>query len=114
MKQNLKPFLIGFTCAIILSGIGGYYGYLRMKEEFRIDLKLQSYPKTQVTMDAFESYKTGYMDCMRYLNSNVYSAYLTSVIDGFNENTSDEEFKKLADHYELNENELEYIKKMVR
>jgi hypothetical protein len=114
MKQNLKPFLIGFSCAIIFSGIGGYYGYLRMKEEFRIDLKLQSYPKTQVTMDTFESYKTGYMDCMRYLNSNVYSAYLTSVIDGLNENTSDEEFKKLADHYELNENELEYIKKMIR
>jgi hypothetical protein len=114
MKQNLKPFLIGFTCAIILSGIGGYYGYLRMKEEFRIDLKLQSYPKTQVTMDTFESYKTGYMDCMRELNSNLYSAYLTSVIEGLNENTSDEEFKKLADHYELNENELEYIKKMVR
>jgi hypothetical protein len=114
MKQNLKPFLIGFTCAIITSGIGVYYGYLRMKEEFRIDLKLQSYPKTQVTMDTFESYKTGYMDCMRELNSQVYSAYLTSVIDGLNENTSDEEFKKLADHYELNENELEYIKKMVR
>ena len=114
MKQKLKPFLFGFTCALILSCIFGYFGYLHMKEEFRIDLKLQSYPKTQVTMDTFESYKTGYMDCMRELNSNVYSAYLTSVIDGLNENTSDEEFKKLADHYELNENELEYIKKMVQ
>ena len=114
MKQNLKPFLTGFTCAIILSSIVGYFGYLRMKEEFRIDLKLQSYPKTQVTMDTFESYKTGYMDCMRELNSNVYSAYLTTFIDGFNENTSDDEFKKLADYYELNENELEFIKKMVR
>lgn len=114
MKQKLKPFLFGFTCALILSCIFGYFGYLHMKEEFRIDLKLQSYPKTQVTMDTFESYKTGYMDCMRELNSNVYSAYLTSVIDGLNENTSDEEFKKLANHYELNENELEFIKKMVR
>jgi hypothetical protein len=114
MKQNLTPFIFGFTCALILSCIFGYFGYLHMKEEFRVDLKLQSYPKTQVTMDTFESYKTGYMDCMRELNSNVYSAYLTSVIDGLNENTSDEEFKKLADHYELNENELEYIKKMVR
>jgi hypothetical protein len=114
MKQNLKPFLIGFTCAVILSSIAGYFGYLRMKEEFTIDLKLQSFPKTQVTSDSFESYKTGYMDCLRELNSNVYSAYLTTFIDGFNENTSDEEFKKLADHYELNENQLEYIKKMVR
>ena len=114
MKQNLKPFLIGFTFAIILSGIGGYLGYLRMKEEFRIDLKLQSYPKTEVTMDTFESYKTGYMDCMRELNSNVYSAYLMTFIEGFDKNTSDEEFQKLADHYELNENQLEYIKKTVR
>ena len=111
MKQNLKPFLIGFTCAIILSGIGGYFGYLRMKEEFRIDLKLQSFPKTQVTIDTFESYKTGYMDCMRELNSNVYSAFLMTFIEGFNENTTDEEYKKLAEQYELNENQLEFIKK---
>ncbi len=114
MKQNIKPILIGFTCAMILSVIGGYFGYLRIKEEFRIDLKLQSYPKTQVTIDTFASYKTGCMDCMRELNSNVYSAYLTSVIDGLNEKSSNEEFKKLADHYELKENELEFIKKMVR
>ena len=114
MKQNLKPFLIGFTCAIILSSIVGYFGYLRMKEEFRIDLKLQSFPKTQVTIDTFESYKTGYMDCMRELNSNVYSAYLMTFIEGFNENTTEEEFKKLADHYELSESELNYLKKMVR
>ena len=114
MKQNLKPFLIGFTCAMILSSIGGYFGYLRMSEEFRIDLKLQSFLKTQVTSDSFESYKTGYMDCLRELNSNVYSAYLTTFIEGLNENTTDEEFKKLADHYELSESELNYLKKMVR
>lgn len=114
MKQNLRPFLIGFTCAIILSSIVGYFGYLRMKDEFRIDLKLQSFPKTQVTSNSFESYKTGYMDCLRELNSNVYSAYLKTFIEGFNENTTDEEFKKLADSYELSESELNYLKKMVR
>ena len=114
MKQNLRPFLIGFTCAIILSSIVGYFGYLRMKDEFRIDLKLQSFLKTQVTSDSFESYKTGYMDCLRELNSNVYSAYLTTFIEGLNENTKDEEFKKLADHYELSESELNYLMKMVR
>lgn len=114
MKQNLKPFLIGFTCAISLSSTVGYFGYLRMKEKYRIDLKLQSFPKTQVTSDSFESYKTGYMDCMRELNSNVYSAYLLTFIEGFHENTTDEEFKKLADHYELSESELNYLKKIVR
>ena len=114
MKQNLRPFLIGFTSAIILSSIVGYFGYLRMKDEFRIDLKLQSFPKTQVTSNSFESYKTGYMDCLRELNSNVYSAYLKTFIEGFNENTTDEEFKKLADSYELSESELNYLKKMVR
>ena len=114
MTQTLKPFLIGFTCAMILSSIGVYFGYLRMSEEFRIDLKLQSFLKTQVTSDSFESYKTGYMDCLRELNSNVYSAYLTTFIEGLNENTTDEEFKKLADHYELSESELNYLKKMVR
>lgn len=114
MKQHIKPFLAGFACAILLSSVASYFVYQQMKEEFRIDLKLQSYPKTQVTMDTFESYKTGYMDCLRELNSNVYSAYLTSIIDGLNANTSDEDYKKLADYYELNEKELEYIKKMIR
>jgi hypothetical protein len=114
MKQNLKPFLIGFTCAIFLSSIGGYFGYLRMKEEFRINLKLQSFTNIQVTSDTFESYQTGYMDCLRELNSNVYSAYLMTFIESFNENTTDEEFKNLADHYELSESELNYLKKMVR
>lgn len=113
MKQNLKPFLIGFTCAITLSSIVGYFGYLRMKEEFRINLKLQSFPKTQVTTDSLESYKTGYMDCLRELNSNVYSAYLMTFIEGFDENTTDEEYKKLADYYEISESELNYLKKMV-
>ena len=54
------------------------------------------------------------MDCLRELNSNVYSAYLKTFIEGFNENTTDEEFKKLADSYELSESELNYLKKMVR
>lgn len=114
MKQKLKTFLIGFTCAIILLSIVGYFGYLRMKEEFRINLKLQSFPKTQVITDTLESYKTGYMDCLRELNSNVYSAYLMTFIEGFDEYTTDEEYMKLADRYELNENQLEFIKKKGR
>ena len=110
MKQNLKPILIGFITATLISSIAVYFIYQYLKTDF--DYRVASAKKIEVriSQDHVEAYEEGFLDCMRSLNPNVYAAYLRCIVEYGTGPISDSEFSDLAKQYELGAYQLDFVK----
>ena len=109
-KTNLKSFLIGFLAALIISVVAVSFIYKYLETDFDYRIASSKKVELRIPQDFMQAYEEGFLECLRTLNSNVYTAYLRCIIDYGSTTITDEQFAALAKEFGLTACQLDFLK----
>jgi len=110
MFQKLKPYLVAFVVTGITASSILYFVQKRLESDFKYRLAASKRYELRIPQDLTQAYQEGFLECMRSLNPNVYSAYLHCIIEYGADPISDEQFNEVAKDYNLGEYQLDFVK----
>jgi hypothetical protein len=110
LKTNFKSFLFGFFTALIISVAAVYFIYKYLESDFSYRLASAKKVELRIPQDFVQAYEEGFLECMRALNTNVYTAYLRCVIEYGPNYITDEQFSAIAIEFNLTSSQLDFLK----
>ena len=124
MKSHIKPFIIAFLTACSIAAVTVYFIYEDLKSDFnqriiteKINLEAQKDSEETAEEDLVpencaKAYQEGFMDCLRDISPDTYSAFLHSFIDYGAKPLTNAEYQTLAESYQLDADEVEFLKRI--